>query len=170
MPWSSTWKATSSSAKASGHLCRPDVLRRAQSRGHGAERRHAHAGPQLRGAAAAARRRGAADRPGPLLRPKRLPHLQPHGRAGLSAPGGRRLLRRHPAAADRPGHRPAGGRSGTGQPISITRGWPRPEQLPLRRAGAGLLLARAGHRPERPDLLHPPRAVRSRTTSSARKC
>ena len=73
--------------------------------------------PQLRGAAAAARRRVAADRQGPLLRPKRLPHLQPHGRAGLPAPGRRHVLRGHPAAVGRPGHRPAAGGSDTGQPI-----------------------------------------------------
>ncbi len=83
------------------HQRRPDVLRRVEPRRHGVERRPSHSGADLRRAVASARRRDSANCPGPLLRPKRLPHVEPDGRPRLSAPGRRHLLPRHSAADDR---------------------------------------------------------------------
>ena len=66
------------------HLCQAHVLRRAEPRGHDSGGRHAHAGAGLRRQGPPARQRHAADRRGPLPRPGRVRHLQPHGNSRLS--------------------------------------------------------------------------------------
>ena len=157
--WSSTWRATSSSARASGSsmptgcttTCRttwarsstPTCSRRCRTY-QGLLRLHADVVQQTG--------------PGPFLRRKRASSLPAAWASRAIGSSGRRLLRGPPAAGGRSVDRPAAGRSGDRPaghraPAAGHGG----EQFPLHRAGAGLLLADDRHRPERPDLLHPPR-------------
>ena len=150
------------------HLCRPHVLRRAEPRGHGAGGRHAHAGAGLRRQGPPARRHHAADRRGPLPRPGRVRHLQPHGNSRLSPANGRRPS----STTSRP-------RSsiGWGNPVMDPKtGLPAVNHQELVAAQnnllyieerADLLLADVRHGPERSVVLHPPHTSPRTTAFSA---